>query len=159
MDKLLKLLGTNAAMQPDKLAVMLDMTPAEVKKKIQQYEEEKVILGYKAIINDEAAAPQTVKAAIEIGVRPERAGGFNRTAARIAKFEQVDSCFLMSGGYDLLLFVHGKNLREVASFVSEKLATLENVRSTATHFILKTYKMQGVLMAEEEEGERLRITP
>lgn len=159
MDKLLKLLGMDAMIHPDKLASMLEMTPAEVKKKIQQYENEKVILGYKAIINDEVVAPQTVKAAIEIGVRPERSGGFNRTAARIAKFEQVDSCFLMSGGYDLLLFVYGKDLREVAQFVSEKLATLENVRSTATHFILKTYKMQGILMAEEEEADRLKISP
>ena len=84
MDKLLKLLGTSASIQPDKLAGMLGVTPAEVKKKIQQYEEEKLILGYKAVINDEVAAPQAVKAAIEIGVRPERSGGFNRTAARIA---------------------------------------------------------------------------
>lgn len=159
MDKLLKLLGTSASVQPDRLAPMLGVSLAEVKKKIQQYEEEKIILGYKAIINDEVAAPQTVKAAIEISVRPERSGGFNRTAARIAKFEQVDSCFLMSGGYDLLLFVQGKNLREVASFVSEKLATLENVQSTATHFILKTYKTQGFLMAEEEEVDRLKVAP
>lgn len=159
MDKLLKLLTTSASIHPDKLASMLDMTPSEVKKKIQEYEQEKVILGYKAVINDEVAAPQTVKAAIEIGVRPERSGGFNRTAARIAKFDQVDSCFLMSGGYDLLLFVQGKNLREVASFVSEKLATLENVQSTATHFILKTYKSQGFLMADEEDPERLKIAP
>jgi DNA-binding Lrp family transcriptional regulator len=158
MDKLLKLLGTSASIHPDKLAPMLGMTPAEVKKKIQQFEEEKLILGYKAV-NDEVAAPQTVKAAIEIGVRPERSGGFNRTAARIAKFEQVDSCFLMSGGYDLLLFVEGKNLREVASFVSEKLATLENVQSTATHFILKTYKTQGFLMADEDASERLSVAP
>ena len=159
MDKLLKLLGTSASIRPDQLAPMLGISPAEVKKKIQQYEEEKVILGYKAVINDEVAAPQTVKAAIEIGVRPERSGGFNRTAARIAKFEQVDSCFLMSGGYDLLLFVQGKNLREVASFVSEKLATLENVQSTATHFILKTYKTQGFLMAEDEASDRLSVAP
>ena len=159
MDKLLKLLGTSASIRPEQLAPMLGISPAEVKKKIQQYEEEKVILGYKAVINDEVAAPQTVKAAIEIGVRPERSGGFNRTAARIAKFEQVDSCFLMSGGYDLLLFVQGKNLREVASFVSEKLATLENVQSTATHFILKTYKTQGFLMAEDEAAERLSVAP
>src|SRR3989344_4942984 len=159
MDKLLKLLGTSASIRPDQLAPMLGISQAEVKKKIQQYEEEKVILGYKAVINDEVAAPQTVKAAIEIGVRPERSGGFNRTAARIAKFEQVDSCFLMSGGYDLLLFVQGKNLREVASFVSEKLATLENVQSTATHFILKTYKSSGFLMAEEEAADRLKVAP
>jgi len=159
MDKLLKLLGTSASIQPDKLAPMLGVSAAEVKKKIQQYEAEKVILGYKAVINDEVAAPQAVKAAIEIGVRPERSGGFNRTAARIAKFDQVDSCFLMSGGYDLLLFVKGKDLREVATFVSEKLATLENVQSTATHFILKTYKTQGFLMADEEASERLAVAP
>jgi DNA-binding Lrp family transcriptional regulator len=159
MDKLLKLLGTSASIQPEQLAPMLGMSAAEVKKKIQEYEQEKVILGYKAVINDEVTAPQTVKAAIEISVRPERSGGFNRTAARIAKFDQVDSCFLMSGRYDLLLFVQGKDLREVATFVSEKLATLENVQSTSTHFILKTYKTQGFLMTEDEEADRLKVAP
>lgn len=159
MDKLLKLLEQSASIQPDKLGPMLGISAADVKKKIQKYEEDKIILGYKAVINDEVATPQAVKAAIEIGVRPERSGGFNRTAARIAKFDQVDSCFLMSGGYDLLLFVQGKDLREVATFVSEKLATLENVQSTATHFILKTYKTQGFLMQDEEESDRLSVAP
>jgi DNA-binding Lrp family transcriptional regulator len=159
MDKLLKLLSADSSLTPEKMATMLNLPAADVKKKIQQYHQDKIILGYKAVINDEAAAPQSVKAAIEIGVRPERSGGFNRTAARIAKFDEVDSCFLMSGGYDLLLFVHGKNLREVASFVSEKLATLENVQSTATHFILKTYKFSGFLLAEDEAPDRLKVAP
>ncbi|MBV9463660.1 MAG: Lrp/AsnC family transcriptional regulator [Verrucomicrobiae bacterium] len=159
MDKLLELLRTDGNLSPDQLAEMLNTSAAEVQNRIQRYERERVILGYRAIVNDEVADPEQVKAAIEISISPERSGGFNRTAERIARFEQVDSCFLMSGGYDLLLFVHGKNLREVASFVSEKLATLENVRSTATHFILKTYKRHGVLMTEETAGERLKVAP
>jgi DNA-binding Lrp family transcriptional regulator len=94
-----------------------------------------------------------------VKIQPEREGGFDRIASRIAKFDEVTSLFLMSGGYDLLIFVEGRSLREVAQFVAEKLATLQGVTSTATHFMLKTYKEQGVLMLDEEENERLKVSP
>jgi DNA-binding Lrp family transcriptional regulator len=100
-----------------------------------------------------------VRAVIEVKITPERGGGFNRLAERIAKYSEVRSCYLMSGGYDLLVEVEGKSLREVASFVSEKLATIQGVISTATHFVLKAYKEHGVMMHRESNNERLPVTP
>ena len=144
---------------PTDLAKMLDISPQEVERRVKQYESDKIILGYKAVINDDKVDTDLVKAVIEVKVQPEREGGFNRIASRLAKFDEVTSLFLMSGGYDLLIFVEGRSLREVAQFVAEKLATLEGVTSTATHFMLKTYKEQGVLMDMSEEFERLKISP
>ena len=96
---------------------------------------------------------------IEVKITPERGGGFDRLAERIAKYSEVNSCYLMSGGYDLMVVLEGKSLREIASFVSEKLATIQGVISTATHFMLKPYKVQGVLMKREANEERLAVTP
>ena len=159
MDPLLKLLEEHALRTPTDLAKMLDISPQEVERRVKQYESDKIILGYKAVINDDKVDTDLVKAVIEVKVQPEREGGFNRIASRLAKFDEVTSLFLMSGGYDLLIFVEGRSLREVAQFVAEKLATLEGVTSTATHFMLKTYKEQGVLMDTSEEFERLQISP
>ncbi len=159
MDPLLKLLEEHALRTPADLAKMLDISPQEVTRRVKQYETDKVILGYKAVVNDDKVDTDLVKAVIEVKVQPEREGGFDRIAKRLAKFDEVTSLFLMSGGYDLLIFVEGRNLREVAQFVAEKLATLEGVTSTATHFMLKTYKKQGVLMESSEESERLKISP
>jgi DNA-binding Lrp family transcriptional regulator len=159
MDPLLKLLEEHALRSPEELAKMLDTKPADVKRRIKQYEDDKVILGYKAVINDDKVDTDLVKAVIEVKIQPEREGGFDRIAQRIGKFDDVTSLFLMSGGYDLLIFVEGRSLREVAQFVAEKLATLPGVTSTATHFMLRTYKEQGVLMQEGEEQERLKISP
>lgn len=159
MDPLLKLLQENAALQPAQLAKMLNTSEAEIKASIKRYEQDRVILGYRAIVNDEKLGRDHVRAVIEVKITPEREGGFNRLAERIAKYSEVTSCFLMSGGYDLLVFVEGKNLRDVASFVSEKLATIQGVLSTATHFMLKPYKEQGVLMMHEQNEERLAVTP
>ena len=100
-----------------------------------------------------------VQAVIEVNLTPERDGGFNRLANRIAKYDEVSSCYLMSGSYDILVIVDGANLRQVASFVSEKLATIQGVTSTATHFLLKRYKENGVMLSGEEEAERLAVTP
>jgi DNA-binding Lrp family transcriptional regulator len=159
MDPLLKLLEEHALRTPDDLSKMLNLPADEVKRRIKQYEDDKVIIGYKAVINDDKVDSDLVKAVIEVKIQPEREGGFDRTAKRIAKFEEVTSLFLMSGGYDLLLFVEGRSLREVAQFVAEKLATLEGVSSTGTHFMLKTYKAQGVMMEDGEDVERLKISP
>ena len=159
MDPLLKLLRENAAITPAQLSKMLDQSEAEVAAKIKGYEKDQVILGYRTVLNEEKLGVDLVRAVIEVKITPERGGGFDRLAERIAKYTEVDSCYLMSGGYDLLVVVEGSNLREVATFVSEKLATIQGVISTATHFMLKPYKEQGLLMVREHNDERLAVTP
>ena len=159
MDALLSLLEENALATPEVLAAQLKTTPDEIRKQIKQYEKDRVILAYKAIIDDEKAKRATVKAVIEVRVTPEREGGFDKLAHRIAQYREVHSCFLMSGGFDLLVFIEGETLQEVAGFVSEKLSTLPGVLSTATHFNLKTYKIQGVLREATVYEERLKVSP
>jgi DNA-binding Lrp family transcriptional regulator len=159
MDPLLKLLHENAALKPAQLAAMLNTTEAEVTARIKSYEADQVILGYRTVLNEEKVDREIVRALIEVKITPERGGGFDRLAERIAKYSEVHSCYLMSGGYDLLVLVEGRNLREVASFVSEKLATIQGVISTATHFMLKAYKEHGILMRSEQNEERLAVTP
>jgi len=159
MDKLLKLLRKNALESPENLAKMLSTSVEEVKTRIAEYEKSGVIRGYQAIVNEDQLDLNHVRAVIEVKITPEREGGFDRVAARISKFPAVDSLFLMSGVYDLLVFVKGENLKEAASFVSEKLATIQGVVSTSTHFMLKTYKDQSVLMEVEKERERLKVSP
>jgi len=159
MDALLSLLEENALATPEVLAAQLKTTPDEIKKQIKQLEKDRVILAYKAIVDDEKAKRTNVKAVIEVRVTPEREGGFDKLAHRVAQYREVHSCFLMSGGFDLLVFIEGKTLQEVAGFVSEKLSTLPGVLSTATHFNLKTYKQQGVLPQKPEPEERLQVSP
>jgi len=159
MDQLLKLLRENAALTPARLSKMLNLPEAEVAVKIKAYEKDNVILGYRAVLNEERLGVDLVRAVIEVKITPERGGGFDRLAERIAKYAEVNSCYLMSGGYDLLVIVEGNSLREVATFVSEKLATIQGVLSTATHFMLKPYKEQGVLMTREQNDERLAVAP
>jgi len=159
MDQLLKLLRDNAALKPGQIAALLNVSEAEVVTKIKGYEADQVILGYRTILNEEKLGVDVVRAVIEVKITPEREGGFNRLAERIAKYEEVQSCHLMSGGYDLLVIVEGTNLRQVATFVSEKLATIQGVLSTATHFMLKPYKESGVLMTQERNDERLAVSP
>ncbi len=159
MDQLLKLLRDNAALTSDQLAKMLNRPEAEVASRIKAYENDKVILGYRTILNEEKLGVDLVRAVIEVKITPERGGGFDRLAERIAKYTEVNSCYLMSGGYDLLVVVEGASLREVATFVSEKLATIQGVLSTATHFMLKPYKDQGVLMTHEWNEDRLAVAP
>ena len=159
MDPLLKLLRENAALTSAQLSKMLNLSEAEVAAKIKAYEKDQIILGYRTILNEEKLGVDRVRAVIEVKITPERGGGFDRLAERIAKYVEVNSCYLMSGGYDLLVVVEGSSLREVATFVSEKLATVQGVLSTATHFMLKPYKEQGVLMTREQNDERLAVAP
>jgi DNA-binding Lrp family transcriptional regulator len=159
MDQLLKLLRENAALTPAQLSKMLNLPEAGITEKIKAYEKDNVILGYRTILNEEKLGVDLVRAVIEVKITPERGGGFDHLAERIAKYAEVHSCYLMSGGYDLLVVVKGSTLREVATFVSEKLATIQGVISTATHFMLKPYKEQGVLMTPERNEERLAVTP
>jgi DNA-binding Lrp family transcriptional regulator len=159
MDALLKLLRDNAALQPSQLAALLGLAEPEVSARIKAYEQDRIILGYRAILNEEKLGVEAVKAVIEVKITPERGGGFDRLAERIAKYDEVHSCYLMSGGYDLLVIVQGNTLREVATFVSEKLATVQGVLSTATHFMLKPYKEQGILMVSPPNDDRLAVAP
>ena len=159
MDPLLRLLEENALSTPESLAAQLNTTPAEIKKRIKLLEKDRVILAYKAIVDDERAQRSNVKAVIEVRITPEREGGFDRIAHRIAQYREVSSCYLMSGGYDLLVFIEGDTLQDVAGFVSAKLSTLPGVLSTATHFSLKAYKIQGVLRQETVNEERLKVSP
>jgi DNA-binding Lrp family transcriptional regulator len=159
MEQLLKLLRDNAALTPAQLAPMLELSETEVAARIKGYEKEEVILGYRTILNEEKLGVDLVRAVIEVKITPERGGGFDRLADRIAKYDEVKSCYLMSGAYDLLVVAEGESLKELARFVSEKLATLQGVISTATHFMLKPYKEQGVLMKPERHEERLAVSP
>lgn len=159
MDPLLKLLATDASLSAPQLAAMLQLTESEVRAQIKQAEQDRLVLGYRAVLNEEKLGRDLVRAMIEVKITPERGGGFDKLAERISKYTEVRSCHLMSGGYDLLVEVEGTNLREVATFVSEKLSTIQGVLSTATHFVLRAYKEQGVLMAEGAEDQRLAVTP
>lgn len=159
MDELLKILKRNALESAENIAKMLDVTVDEVRSRIEEYEKQGVIKGYQAIVNEDILKMEAVTAVIEVRVSPEREGGFNEVASRISKFPEVQSVYLMSGDFDLLLFVVGKDLKDVAFFVSEKLATIDGVNGTATHFMLKTYKHHGVLMEGQDEYERLKVSP
>jgi DNA-binding Lrp family transcriptional regulator len=159
MDELLKLLQTNALETRENLARMLGVPVADVTARIADYEKRGVIRGYQAILNEDQLDLDKVTAVIEVKVTPQREGGFDTIAHRISRFPEVTSAYLMSGTYDLLLFVQGRTLREVAAFVSERLSPLEGVLSTSTHFMLKTYKRLGVLMHQENSDERLSVSP
>ena len=159
MDSLIRILRQNSAISRADLARQLGFTEAEVNARIAKLEADGTILGYHAIINSEKYDTEAVSAVIEVRVTPEREGGFDRIANRIAGFEEVESVYLMSGGYDLLVIVDGSNLREVASFVADKLSTIEAVQSCSTRFRLKTYKENGLMHALEEVPERLSVTP
>lgn len=155
-DALLRLLEADARLSDEQIATRLGMKPAEVAARRAALEAEGRIVGYQAIVNDDA---EGVSAFIEVRCTPERGGGFNRLAARIARFPEVRNCYLISGGYDLLVMVEAPTLPGVARFVSEKLSSMEGVLSTATHFRLKTYKNNGLLFEEEKTHERLVVVP
>ena len=159
MNPLLDLLRQNARLDASAVADRLSSTESGVAEEIESLEKNGTILGYHAVIDRERAGDTSVSAFIEVKLTPERGGGFDRLATRIARFDQVVSCYLASGGYDLMVVVEAADLREVARFVSEKLSTLEGVLSTATHFRLKTYKENGFIFESEEPSERLPVTP
>jgi len=159
IDPLLTLLAQKARYTHQELADLLSLSEAEVSAKVASYEANGTILGYQTVIDPDLSGNTDVAAFIEVKLSPERDGGFDRLAMRIAKFDQVESCYLISGGYDLHVVVVGADLREVARFVSEKLSTLEGVLSTATHFKLKTYKQNGFVYEVEEPEGRLSVAP
>ena len=159
MDELLNLLREDASLTPAEIASRLNQAETDVEAKIQEHETNGVILGYRTVLNEEKLDVEIVRAVIEVKITPEREGGFDRVALRISKFDEVASCYLMSGAYDLLVIVEGRDLRAVSTFVAEKLATMPGVISTATHFILKHYKEFGVMMGGEYSDEKLAVAP
>ncbi len=159
MQEILELLERNDRLTPAEIATMLGMSEEEVKAKITELEADKVIINYRAMVNWERAGVEKVNALIEVKVIPQRDVGFDEIAERIYSFPEVKSVFLMSGAYDLMVLVEGTTMKEVALFVSQKLATIYNVQSTATHFVLKKYKLEGVIMDGKEDVERLVVTP
>ena len=155
MNELLKLLENDARLSPESLALMLDKEVGDIKTIIEDYENAGVILGYKTIIDwDKTDAEETVSAIIEIKITPQREHGYDRVAQKIYNYPEVESVYLMSGGYDLSVSIKGKTMREVALFVAERLAPIDGVLSTATHFVLRKYKDNGVVYGITPVDER-----
>ncbi|HUA68400.1 MAG TPA: Lrp/AsnC family transcriptional regulator [Candidatus Saccharimonadales bacterium] len=160
MNPLIKLLLEGGGLGTAQMAQVLNLSEAEVNRQLDQLKKDRLLLGWRPVLNLTGEDTDIVRAVIEVKITPERGGGFNRLAERISRFDEVESCYLMSGGYDLLVFVNGSSLQKVAGFVSEKLATLEGVLSTATHFLLRSYKEHGFLLdSKAEESERLKVAP
>lgn len=162
MNPVLKLLLDGVNLTTAQIAQVAGLTESEVQQHLEQLKKDKIFLGWRPVLDlsREAAAAAAVRAVIEVKVTPERGGGFNRFSERIARFDEVESCYLMSGGYDLLVFVKGPSLQKVAAFVSEKLSTVEGVLSTSTHFMLRCYKEQGFLLdSGEAPSTRLIVAP
>ena len=160
MDKLIQLLKENARYSVEELASIVGLTAKEVETELSKLIESGTILGFAAVTDiSKLEGSNVVSALIEVKLTPERGGGFDRLARRIAKFDEVESCMLMSGAYDLCVVISGSSLHSVATFVAEKLSTLEGVVSTATHFQLKSYKSNGFLSVSESSGDRLPVSP
>jgi DNA-binding Lrp family transcriptional regulator len=159
LKEILELLENDARLTPKQIAAMLDMEEETVAGMIKELEEKKVILGYFTFVNWDKVGAENVSALIEVKISPQREVGFDAVAERVYRFPEVKTVRLVSGAYDLVVIVEGKTLKEVANFVAQKLASLENVLSTTTHFVLKTYKHQGTIVEDGEEDRRLMITP
>ena len=155
----LEILTEDARTPVDRIAIMTGKTPEEIAETIHRLEEQKIILKYPAMINWEKVDVNEVEALIEVRVTPQRDEGFDVIAERIYRFEEVKSVYLMSGAYDLMVIVEGTNIKQLALFVAEKLSTIEHVLSTATHFVLKKYKQDGVTMMKGEQDDRLQVSP
>ena len=158
-DELLAIIEKNSRMDLKDLAVILGVEEIDVVNELAALESEGIVCGYHTMINWEKTNIDKVTALIEVRVTPQRGQGFDSIAERIYKYPEVRSVYLISGGYDLMVILEGKTLREVSSFVSDKLSTLETVLSTATHFILKKYKDHGTAFTRTKEDEREMITP
>ncbi len=158
-DELLSILEKNSRIDFKELAVLLGVSEEQVLQEITKLEKENIVCAYHTLINWEKTDIEKVSALIEVKVTPQRGQGFDRIAERIYKYPEVRSVYLISGGYDLLVSLEEKSLKEIAAFVSDKLSTMESVLSTATHFILKKYKDHGTIINEATKDEREVITP
>ena len=155
---LLEILSDDARIPASQLAQMTGAAEEEVKCAIEKMEKDRVIIKYPAMINWDRARDDIVQALIEVKVTPQRDEGFDVIAQKIYSFDEVKSCYLMSGAFDLLVIVEGTNIKQTALFVAEKLSTLENVLSTATHFVLKKYKQDGAIVESGYEDDRLSVS-
>ncbi len=160
MDEILEILEKDARIAPEEIAKMTGKSASAVKAAMKKYEKDGVILKYKTVINKELVKSDKseVRALIEVRVTPQKNVGFDHIAERIYLFPEVASCYLLSGGYDLLLVVEGKDIHTIASFIAEKLAPMENVRGTVTHFLLKKYKEDGDVLKGKSRDRRLAIS-
>ena len=160
MDELLEILEKDARATVEDIAKMLKRKPNAIKQAIKKYEKEGIILKYKTVINRELIkdANSSVRALIEVNITPQKDVGFDKIAERIYSFPEVSSCYLVSGTYDLLLIVEGKDLHAVSNFVAEKLSPMENVKGTVTHFLLRKYKEDGVILKHKQENKRIAIS-
>ena len=159
MNKLVELLRKNSRLTNEELAVMLGKTPGEIEKEITNLENEGLVIGYSAVINEEEVDRNCVTAFIEIKVSPQAERGYDEIATMLAQYKEVDSVYLMSGSFDLSVTIRGTNLREVALFVSDKLAPIDGVLSTTTHFILRRFKEKGIEFPLIEDDERKMVGP
>ena len=158
-EQLLKIIEKNSRIDLKDLAIMLGREEIDVVNEMAAMEADGTICGYHTLINWENTSIETVSALIEVRVTPQRGQGFDHIAERIYNYPEVNSVYLISGGYDLLISLEGKSLKEISMFVSDKLAPLDSILSTATHFILKKYKDHGTILAKRNEDERMKITP
>ncbi len=158
-EKILSIIEKNSRIELRALAILLGEQETDVINEMEQMEKEGIICGYHTLIDWEKTNVEKVNALIEVRVTPQRGHGFDSIAERIYKYPEVHAVYLISGGYDLLVSLEGKSLKEVSNFVSDKLSTLESVLSTATHFILKKYKDHGTILDRKEVDERIQVTP
>lgn len=157
-ERILEILNNNAKSDYEDIAKQVGVPTEKVKKSVKKLESDRIILGYHTNINWQRIRLNEVKALIEVKVIPERKVGFDSVAESIYRFPEVTTVYLLSGGYDLLVQVEGENLREVALFVSEKLATIQGVQSTVSHFLLKKYKDDGVILVDQPDSKRLPVS-
>jgi DNA-binding Lrp family transcriptional regulator len=158
-EQILELLEQNARVTDERIASLVGVAAPEVHAAIKRMEDEKVILGYRAVTDPAKASDGKVTCMIEVRVTPQRGVGFDKIAERIYRFPEVRSLYLVSGSYDLLVVVEGQSIQEISYFVFEKLATLDHIQSTTTHFMLKKYKDNGIILGHVEEVKRLPVTP
>ncbi len=158
-EELLSVIEKNSRIDLKELAVILGVREVDVVNELEAMEKEGIICGYHTLVNWEKTSNEKVTALIEVRVTPQRGQGFDNVAERIYRYPEVRSVYLISGGFDLMVILEGKTLREVSSFVSDKLSTLDRVLSTSTHFILKKYKDHGTIFVQKTEDEREVITP
>lgn len=157
--KILHMLRENARLSDEQIARRIGVTPQQVKETIEELEESKAILAYHAILNPEMREEGVVEAIIEVKVTPKRGQGFDTIARRIGGFPEVKSVYLMSGGTDFLIFMEAPSIKQIAGFVTDKLATQGDVQSTTTHFVLKEYKKDGMVLVDEGPSCRLAVSP
>lgn len=157
--EILSAIEHNSKLQVSDLAVLIGQNEGDIAREIDEMTKEQIICGYHTLINWDKSNQDKVTALIEVRVTPQRGQGFDKIAERIYRFKEVKNFYLMSGGYDFSVAVEGKTMKEVALFVGQKLATLEGVQSTATHFVLKKYKDFGIILEENKKDERLVVSP